>query len=101
VDNYCENYRDLFQEVRSFQSFKYLHLGIISEIKRKSLPAITKIVGLENSQNLHNLISEAKWSVEKLKERRLELILKWLKGAEIIVIIDETGDKKEGKQRIM
>ena len=41
VDTYCELYRDLFIEVRDYESFKYLQLGLISDIKRKSLPAIS------------------------------------------------------------
>jgi len=40
VDDYCAAYQDIFPEVRSFESFKYLHVGIMSEIKRKSLPAM-------------------------------------------------------------
>lgn len=35
-----------------YEAFKYLHVGLISDIKRKSLPAIAKIVGLENEQGL-------------------------------------------------
>ncbi len=36
IDEYCSSYKDLFPEVRSYECFKYLHLGIISPIKRKS-----------------------------------------------------------------
>lgn len=43
VDNYCAAYQNLFPEVRSFEVFKFLHLGMISEIPRKSLPAIALI----------------------------------------------------------
>jgi len=39
VDEYCQWYQPLFA-VRSFEAFKQLHLGLISEVKRKSLPAI-------------------------------------------------------------
>lgn len=31
VDDYCEWYRTLFPEVRSFEAFKYLHVGMISD----------------------------------------------------------------------
>jgi SRSO17 transposase len=31
VDTYCELYRDLFIEVRAYESFKYLQLGLISD----------------------------------------------------------------------
>jgi len=40
IDNYCSIYRDLFADVRSYETFKFLHLGMISELPRKSLPAM-------------------------------------------------------------
>jgi len=98
IDEYCDSYKSLFPEVRSFEAFKQLHVGIISEIKRKSLPEIAKVVGLENYQALHHFMSESPWSAQELRERRLELILIALAGQEIIVVIDETGDRKKGKK---
>ena len=85
-----------FPEVRKFEYFKYLHLGIISDLKRKSLPAIAKLLGLENAEGLNHFLTKSPWSVEELKNRRLELILRIINGEEIIVIIDETGDRKKG-----
>jgi SRSO17 transposase len=32
VDTYCQLYRNLFVEVRAYEAFKYLHVGIISDI---------------------------------------------------------------------
>jgi hypothetical protein len=55
IDEYCQWYKSLFSDVRSFEAFKYLHIGCISDIKRKTLPAIAKIVGLDNHQGLHHL----------------------------------------------
>jgi SRSO17 transposase len=52
IDDYCELYRKLFPEVRSFEAFKYLHVGMISDIKRKTLPAISRVVSLSNEQCL-------------------------------------------------
>ena len=54
IDSYCQLYQNLFPEVRSYENFKYLHLGMVSEIKRKTLPAIAKVVGLNNQQSLHH-----------------------------------------------
>ena len=98
VDTYGELYRDLFIEVRAYESFKYLQLGLISNLKRKSLPAIAKRVGLENAQGLHHFISQSPWTAEDLEKRRLNIILAVLEGREIMVMIDETGDKKKGKK---
>ena len=96
IDNYCAVYRNLFVDVRSFEAFKYLHLGMISEIPRKSLPAIARAVGLPNDQVLHHCLTESPWSVAALQERRLELILQQLKGKAITLVIDETGGRKKG-----
>ncbi|KKD39583.1 hypothetical protein WN50_02520 [Limnoraphis robusta CS-951] len=57
VDEYCQLYKNLFPEVRSFEAFKYLHLGMMSDIKRKTLPAIAKVLGLKNHQILHHFLT--------------------------------------------
>lgn len=74
VDEYCANYQDLFVEVRAFEAFKHLHLGMISEAKRKSLPAIAKVTGLPNAQSLQQFLVKSPWQASDLRERRLELI---------------------------
>ena len=98
VDEYCAEYKDIFKEVRSYECFKYLHLGIISAIKRKSLPEIAKTVGIISAQSLHHFIAKSPWSVEELKKIRLSKIVKALNGQAITVVIDETGDRKKGKK---
>lgn len=97
IDHYCAIYRNLFADVRSFEAFKFLHLGMVSEIPRKSLPAIARAVGLPNDQVLHHCLTESPWSVAALQQRRLHLILQQLKGQSITLVIDETGDRKKGK----
>ena len=97
VDEYCDSYRDLFAEVRSFEAFKHLHVGAIAEIPRKSLPAVAKANGLPNAQSLQQFLVSSPWQVQRLRERRLELILKRLNGRKLILVIDETGDRKKGR----
>jgi len=75
VDQYCDAYRDLFPEVRTFENFKYLHVGMLSDIKRKSLPEIAKAVGLHDAQPLQNFVTDSPWSVVSLRDKRLELTL--------------------------
>ena len=98
VDEYCQWYKNLFSDIRSFEAFKYLHVGCVSDLKRKTLPAIARIVGLDNQQGLHHFLTSSPWSVEKLRQLRLELILQVLKGRPLVLIIDETGDKKKGNK---
>jgi SRSO17 transposase len=96
VDQYCNLYHDLFPDVRSFERFKLLHVGLISAIPRKSLPAIANAVGLPNGQCLHHFLSKSPWNVEACRQRRLSILKKALQGRSFIVCIDETGDKKKG-----
>lgn len=69
VDDYCNHYQNLFSDVRNFETFKFLHIGMISELQRKSLPAIARSVGLGNAQSLHHFLQHAAWSAEGLRMR--------------------------------
>jgi SRSO17 transposase len=71
---------------------------MISPIKRKTLPEIAKVVGLDQEQSLHHFLTKSPWSVRELRKQRLDLILRALKGRKIYLIIDETGDKKKGRK---
>lgn len=97
VDQYCAYYRDLFPDVRSFEYFKYLHLGLIAELPRKSLPAMARAVGLDNEQPLHHFLANSPWKASELRQQRLELITRVLHGRPLVLCIDETGDRKKGK----
>jgi SRSO17 transposase len=97
VDRYCHHYQFLFPEVRTFEAFKQLHIGLISDIKRKTLSAIARVLGLRNQQGLHHFLSHSRWQGEALRERRLSLILRLLKGCLITIIVDESGDSKNGQ----
>ena len=97
IDEYCRYYRNLFSEVRSFEAFTHLHAGIISDLKRKTLPAIAEIMGLENALRLHHFLTQSPWEAQALRRQRLELILKLVKHRKIIIIIDLHRRSKEGK----
>ena len=96
VDEYCQTYQNLFSDVRNYEYFKFLHLGMISELPRKSLPEIARIVGLKDGQGLHHLLRDAVWDVEAFREMRLWLTFRTIGSEPITLCIDETGDKKKG-----
>lgn len=96
VDQYCQIYQNLFSDVRNFEALKFLHLGMISEIKRKSLPAIAREVGLKDGQSLHNFLRDSLWDVNAFREMRLWLIKIAIGDRPITLCIDETGDEKKG-----
>jgi SRSO17 transposase len=98
IDEYCQWYQALFPEVRSFEAFKQLHLGLISEVKRKTLPAMAEVAGLDNAQSLHHFLTESPWQTSALRQQRLGLILQIMGEREIVLVIDDTGDRKKGQQ---
>jgi SRSO17 transposase len=66
---------------QKFEAFKNLHIGMLADIKRKSLPAIARVAGLEQEQSLHHFLTASSWQVEQLRAQRLKLILQVLEGA--------------------
>jgi hypothetical protein len=97
IDEYSQEYRSLFADVRSFEAFKFVHVGMLSAIPRKSLPAIAKLVGLGNSQNLQHLFQNTEWNLESFRDTRLLRIRQAIGEQEIVLCIDETGDAKKGQ----
>lgn len=96
VDAYCAHYRALFANVRHFEQFTALHLGLLAETKRKSLPRLAKTAKAD-AQALHHFLANAEWSVETLRAKRLDLLRLALGGRPFVLCIDETGDRKKGK----
>lgn len=96
MDEYCLWYKKLFSDVRNFEAFKYLHIGCISDLKRKSLPEIAKIVGLDNYQGLHHFLTTPSWEARTVKNFKIRANSTSFECWPIILIIDETGDKKKG-----
>ena len=70
---------------------------MISEIKRKTLPAIAKAVGLNNEQGLLHFLTESPWQVKELRDARLKLILQALAGREIELLMKQETKRKAGQ----
>lgn len=97
VDEYCQLYRSVFEDVRLYECFKWLHMGIISPLPRKTLPEIAKLNGLKDGQSLHHFLRDSRWDVSLVKAIRLRLIRQQIGTRPIILCIDETGDVKKGE----
>ena len=73
VDEYCHLYQDLFPGVRSFEHFKLLHRSMLSEIQRKTLPAIATVAGDLDPRRSIILWPLLAFRIEELRTRRLTL----------------------------
>ena len=95
IDQYCAAYRSLFRNVRHFEQFTALHVGLLAETRHKSLPQLAKTVHL-NPQAFHHFLANAEWSVADVRAQRLQLLRQALGDQPFILCIDETGDRKKG-----
>lgn len=96
IDEYCLLYRCVFSDVRLYECFKLLHVGILSPLPRKTLPAIAQLTGLKDGQSLHHFLRDSIWSIEQVRAIRMHLILAEIGSRPISLCIDETGDVKKG-----
>lgn len=96
VDDYCAHYRAVFQNVRHFEQFTHLELGLLAEPKRKSLPRLARTAKADQ-QALHHFLANAAWSVDDLRSIRLRLTRAALAGRPVIRCSDEAGDRQKGK----
>src|SRR6266700_4669607 len=94
IDEYCQLYQEFFPDVRSFEHFKQIQVGMLSEIKRKTLPAIAQVTSESDPQSLHHFLAYAPWHTEQLQQRRLTLLRQLQAGRAFTLCIDETGDRK-------
>ena len=97
VDEYCLLSRSVFDDVRSYECFKRLHVGMISALPRKTLPEIAKFAGLKDGQSLHHFLRDGVWDVAQVRAIRLHLIRQQIGTRPISLCIDETGDVKKGE----
>lgn len=95
IDQYCAQYRFLFADVRHFEHFSALHVGLLAETRHKSLPRLGQTVHAD-PQALHHFLAKATWSVSELRAKRLELLRHAQGVTPLILCIDETGDRKKG-----
>ncbi|CBN53932.1 MULTISPECIES: hypothetical protein [Kamptonema] len=63
IDQYCGSYQKIFPEVRSYEAFKQIIMGILTPSKRKSLVTLSKIntpdsFGVERQAKAHKRVSK-------------------------------------------
>jgi SRSO17 transposase len=81
--------------VRHFEQFTALHLGVLAETRRTSLPRLGTTVHAD-PQALQHFLAQAEWSVEAVRHQRLALLRQALGETPFILCLEETGDRTKG-----
>ena len=106
LEDYAARFDDLFATLAQRQTFRRYLKGLLLPAERnKTLTALANtepVVGAQRkeAQGLQWFLSESSWGLEELNRRRVDLMLEDLKTAPKdsgVLIIDETGDRKDGK----
>jgi hypothetical protein len=106
LEEYAESFDELFATLAQRRGFReYLQGLLLPKERNKTLTALANtepIVGAQGApaQRLQFFLSESGWEVEAVNARRLQLL--WEDSAtraheDGVLIIDETGDRKDGK----
>ena len=95
VDAYCAHYRAVFTNVRHFEQFTPLQLGLLAETKRKSLPRLARPPS--GSAGAPPLPGQRRLVSGRPARRSADLTRQALRDRSFIHCIDETGDRKKGK----
>lgn len=107
LEEYTVQFDDLFGSLAQRRSFReYLHGLLLPRDRNKTLTALANaepIVGAQAApvQRLQFFVSEAPWDATTLNRRRLALLQTdpaTAPHARGVLIIDDTGDRKEGKK---
>ena len=107
LEDYAHGFDDLFGARAQRQAFRrYLEGLLLPAERNKTLTALANtepVVGAQRkeAQSLQWFLSESTWAAEEINRRRIELLLEdpaTAPNERGVLIIDETGDRKEGKK---
>jgi len=107
IETYAAEFDSLFSKLAQRRSFReYLSGLLLPRDRNKTLTALAgaePIVEAQEApvQRLQFFLSESTWEVEKVNERRLELLFANPATAPHdggVLVVDETGDRKEGNK---
>lgn len=106
LEDYAARFDELFGTLAQRRGFReYLQGLLLPRDRNKTLTALANtepIVGAQAApaQRLQFFLSESAWDVEAIDARRLELLWEDLASRpheDGVLVIDETGDRKDGK----
>jgi hypothetical protein len=99
LTSFFENFDSLWSRPNQAQGFRSYILGLVCQLHRKNVEAMSsKIVG-QDYQSLHHFLCDAPWEDKELNRMRLAALLSNRRTAPCdkgVLIIDDTGVPKRG-----
>lgn len=98
-DRWCQKFDDCFKTIAQKREFRHYVGGLLGESERKNITQMANNSVDVVYHRLHHFVTEAKWSVQRINNRRLEVMNKCnqtriTKG--FAMIVDDSGHRKSG-----
>lgn len=74
--------------------------GVLADVERKNGWQLSETLGLADPHPLQRLLNEAKWDADAVQKRQREQVLSELNDEAGVLVIDESGFPKKGKESV-
>ena len=100
-EKWCSRFDDVLSNQAQKKGFRHYIGGLLGESERKNLRQMSNNAVGVIYHSLHHFLTEATWDVQKVNERRLQVMqqcsqTKVRRG--FTLIIDDSGHRKSGKE---
>ncbi len=102
-DRWCKKFDDLLRTKAQKREFRHYLGGLLGESERKNIYQMASDNVGVTYHKLHHFLTEATWSVDKINERRLEVMNKCNQtriNRGFTLIVDDSGHRKSAPPRL-
>jgi SRSO17 transposase len=99
-EKWCHRFDDVFTNLAQKKGFRHYSGGLLGESERKNLTQMSNNAVGVAYHSLHHFLTEATWDVQKVNERRLQVMQQCSQtkiNRGFTLIIDDSGHRKSGK----
>jgi SRSO17 transposase len=99
LEKFFSKFEDLFNRPNQREQFRHYSTGLLAEIKRKNIQAISEHTIASRYQAMHHFLHDSPWDEHQLNQMRLRMLAssRQTKSHKYgYLIIDDTGNPKSG-----
>jgi len=97
-EQFMQEYDNYFLRSETREKVNLYVRGILANVERKNGWQLAESLGLSDPHPLQRLLSEAKWDADAVQKRQREQVMSVLDDRAGVLVIDESGFPKKGKQ---
>lgn len=98
-DAFFDKFNSVWSRPNQAEGFRAYALGLLSEVHRKNIEALSAKIIEQPYQSLHHFLTDAPWDAQEVNRRRIEALQADPRTAarpDGVLILDDTGVPKKG-----